>query len=43
MWHYLLTGQGKIQGKLPDLKAIIQYKGKLVKDHVDVYEVMAYV
>ena len=31
--------QGKIQGKLPELKAIVQYSGKVVEDHTNVYNV----
>jgi long-chain-fatty-acid--CoA ligase ACSBG len=29
---------GKIQGKLPELKAIVQYSGSLVKDHLHVFD-----
>lgn len=31
--------KGKLQGKLPELKAIVQYTGRLVTEHVDVYDV----
>ena len=35
----LILFQGKLRGKLPKLKAIVQYTGKLVKQHQNVYDV----
>jgi long-chain-fatty-acid--CoA ligase ACSBG len=29
---------GKVRGKLPELKAVVQYTGRLVEDHQDVYD-----
>ena len=39
MYMYVTNNKGKIQGKLPELKAIVQYSGSLVKDHLHVFDV----